>query len=629
MNKLPALSNNRSADLALEALSAMDASKAERRTEADISQDSSSGKGSPSRNVLASASDRSSSRAVPKVSLGPILHDRYGKAHEVHAASRSDSPNDAQLLRREMETQEKIIVALQRDNEALLKEKKETVALYKDLGTKYEHLEAKHSLLLSAQQDLGARSNLRVSNDAAKLADLQARVTDLQSALEAEKAKRLPGSFPTPGPRQAAEESTLNRASPHLSDKAADYSLDEASARAVVTELGDHTARLREYERMHEVHKSTIDALHSEVERLEQDKKRLEERQRLYVRQVDELQHRTHELEDTVMRKKESIGELLRTCQDSAAHTLQLKKQAARIHSLEAALAEKDEFTQQAMDRLRSESKEVCERYQKTIAALQSRPVQPQDSLDLQRRINALEKENFELRRAVETSKATPLRSGNATSPAEDSKPMEELVAAADSDGGISGAGVSPSPNADVLRLEAMLSNAAAESVKQKQISSDLQAELAGVRADWDVRVRELKRGFASQLQLMRARHNEELERLEANHQSELLTMSHRRREDEREGFSEKLIRIVEKKGLDASLVAVCERLNYLEKRSLHKEEEMAYELSEVQRIAEMEKRVLKEQTFLLLEQKNTQIKAFRLQLDELLSSIAVLQATS
>lgn len=571
------------------------------------------------RNVPLCSSDAQTTSSVPKVSLGPMRSDQRRKIPGTHGTNTPKPPDNVDNLRKEMDTQEKIIVALQHDNEALLREKKDIAARYKELESKYEHLEAKHSLLLSAQQDLDSRSNLRVANEAAKAARLQTEVQELETALEAEKRK----CFALVLSRDAPEEPRTGFTPG--SEKDAPVCVPSAH-KAGLAENGDQASRLREYERVHDVQNATIDTLHKEVDRLETEKKKWEARQRDSARQVEDLEKRTRELESAVAQKKESIAELLRTCQDGAVNSQRAKKQESRIQSLEAALAEKDEFTRTAMGRLRDETREVRTRYQEIIADLERRLERSSDHAELRNRLKALEDENIELRRALAGNGTRTTVTTDADPGATEKEPDRTRASQAEARQGGGRQGEAAEAPARFLRLETQVKEAAAETAKYKKISADLQEELANTRSEWDAQLRGVKKSFISQLQLMRSRHNEEVDRLEANHRSELLALSKQNRDDI-DGFSAKLISIVERKGYDSSLLAICERLNYLEKHSLQKEEEMKYELAEVKRIAEMEKRVIKEKADLQIEQKNMQIKSFRLQLDELLAAIAVLQA--
>ncbi|KPA83883.1 hypothetical protein ABB37_02071 [Leptomonas pyrrhocoris] len=556
--------------------------------------------------------------------------DQQSKMSLPSNTKKPDIPKDLDALRKEMDTQERIIVTLQRDNEALLREKKEAGARFKELETKYEHLEAKHSLLLSAQQDVGSRSNLRVANDAAKIESLQKQVQELQSALESEKLKRAAVSSEGGADTQEEKYSSPGRASPAVWDEGSNRKPELSAEKSASAVGSDHAARLREYERLHEIHKATIDKLHAEVGRLEGEKRKLEDLQHDYSHKIDELMLRTRELEVNVARKKESIGELLQACQDSADNAQRLKKQGNRIQSLEAALVEKDEFARKAMERLRGETAEVCKRYQATIAALEKQLEAPtKGDFDLRCRLTTLEKENSELRRAPPTKAILPSDGVNSNLLFAESNQAHDRGPKSDAAEEGSNENATTQTNADLLQLEARLSESVAEAAKYKEMYANLQTELTNIRTDWDARLREVKRNFASQFQQLRASHNGELDRLEASHRSELLALSKQTRGDDVDGFLSKLINIIEKKGYDSSLVAICERLNYLEKHSLRKEEEMAYELSEVKRMAEIEKRILREKSDLQVKYKNTQIKNFRLQLDELLAALAVLQATA
>ncbi|CAM36630.1 conserved hypothetical protein [Leishmania braziliensis MHOM/BR/75/M2904] len=521
-----------------------------------------------------------------------------------------------------METQEKIIVTLQRDNEALLREKKEIASRCKKLEHDFEHLEAKHSLLLSAQQDFATRSNMHASNDSAKIANLQAQVEELQANLETEK-------------RRCAillqERNDLTRSK---GDAPIHVNSAEIANVAVVREehnrSEDTVAKLRESQRVHSIQKGTIDALHSEVARLESERRVSHSRENNLLREVDSLRAQVRDLEMALHQKKESISELISSCQAGSGNALRLKKQASRIHLLEAALLEKDEFTKRAMEELRIETKEVCERYQSTITELQQRLEVPKDDPELRRRIRILERENLELRRAIGSATVSSAIDSGEPAKAVTINPKHQADATGNTDKpegqGLKG----PSPHeVETTHLQSVIEQLRTGIWEHKQRSSMLQGKLDSIHAEWDARLAEMKANFALQIQKLRSAHNEELSRLEASHKSQLLEISKCSKSDNGANLASRLSRIVEEKGYDASLIAIGERLCYLEKRYSQKEEEKIHELLEMQRVAELEKKIQKEKTDLLLEQKNTQIKRFQIQLDELLTALSILQATT
>ncbi|KAG5504440.1 hypothetical protein JKF63_04892 [Porcisia hertigi] len=585
---------------------------------------------SPAESVISSASQcRDSSgvaspltaaaeRASPPGEL--IAKGPTGPIENFHT-SRETVCNNFDALRREMNTQERIIVALQRDNEGLLREKKEIASQYKQLESKFEHLEAKHSLLLSAQQDFATRSNLHTANDSAKITKLQAQVEELQSVLEMEKRRC---SLLLQERSEMGQSRSGTRTPVDITEIA-----DVAVVREQRSSGGDTEAELRDFQRIHSINKSTIDALHSEVARLESERSVLYSREKNLLAEVDSLRTQVRDLESTLQQSKGSISELISTCQASSVNMERLRKQERRIHLLEAASREKDEFARKAMEQLRAETKEVCERYKKTIVELQQRLEVPKDDPELRRRISILERENLELRRTIGNAtvssvaeKAEPAKKGtlnlsHQTGTTDDlEKPDEKDTK-------------TPAPhNLEVARLQSVVEQLRTEVFEYKERSTTLQSKLDSIRAEWGDRVAEIKASFSHQVQALRAAHNEELSRLEAAHQSQLLELTKFHKSDDGANLASRLSQIVDEKGYDASLVAIGERLCYLERRYSQKEEEKMHELLEMKRVAELEKRIQREKTDLLLEQKNTQIKRFQIQLDELLAALSVLQAT-
>ncbi|GET88781.1 hypothetical protein, conserved [Leishmania tarentolae] len=525
-------------------------------------------------------------------------------------------------VRKEMETQEKIIATLQRDNEALLKEKKEIFSRCKQLEHDFEHQEAKYSLLLSAQQDFAARSNMHASNDSAKIVNLQAQIEELQTNLETEKRRCT---------ILLQERNDLARSK---SDTASVVGCAEITNVAVVRDpqsrAEDMVAKLHESQRIYSIQKSTIDALHAEVTRLESERRLLHSRENDLLREVDSLRTQVRDLESALQQNKRSIRELMSSCQAGNENAQRVKKQESRIYLLEKALLEKDEFTKRAMDELRKETEEVCERYQSTIAELRQRLEVPKDDPELRRRIRILERENLDLRRALGGSSVSlAVESGEPIQKVA-VKPTSQSDAASNTDK-LGGQALKAPDSHEIegTHLQCVIERLRAEICDQKQRNITLQSKLDSIHAEWDTRVAEMKTNFALQLQTMRSAHNEELSRLEASHQSQLLEISKCSKADRGDNFASRLSRIVEEKGYDASLIAIGERLCFLEKRYRQKEEEKMHEILEMKRVIELEKRIQKEKTDLLLEQKNTQIKRFQVQLDELLASLSILQATS
>ncbi|AYU79020.1 hypothetical protein, conserved [Leishmania donovani] len=524
-------------------------------------------------------------------------------------------------VRKEMQTQEKIIATLQRDNESLLREKKEILSRFKRLEHDFEHLEAKHSLLLSAQQDFAARSSMHTANDSAKIVNLQAQVEELQTNLETEKR------------RCALLLQERNDLAQSKSDTPSLVGSAEITNVAVVREQQgrseDMVAKLRESQRIHSIQKSTIDALHSEVTRLESERKVSHSRENNLLREVDSLRTQVRDLESALQQKKGSIRELISSCQAGSANAQRLKKQESRIRLLEKALLEKDEFTKRAMEELRAETKKVCERYQSTIAELRQRLEVPKDDPERRRRISTLERENLDLRGGLGgASVSLAVESGQPVQKiATEPKHHTDVTNKTDKPAG-QALKAHGSHELEVTHLQSVIERLRAEICEHKQRNITLQSKLDSIHAEWDARLAEMKTNFALQIQTLRSAHNEELSRLEASHQSQLQEISKCSKAG-RDSLASRLSRVVEEKGYDASLIAIGERLCFLEKLYCQKEEEKTHELLEMKRVAELEMKIQKEKTDLLLEQKNTQIKRFQVQLDELLAALSILQATS
>lgn len=575
---------------------------------------------------------KSDATPPPSAASPPALAAAKSSNHVTNALV----TGDLDTVRREMETQERIIVALQRDNEVLLKEKKEIAARCKELEREFEHLEAKHSLLLSAQQDFTARSNLHAANDNAKTANLQAQIEELQTCLETER-RRCTLLAQEKAALGRLRSSTLPRVEEARSGSAAagsdfdNVTIVDVSEHRLPPQGGEaHALKSREQERLHALQKSSIESLRSEVARLESEKSDNQTRERHLLRELDGLRAQVRDLESALRQKKESIGELISSCQDSRVSAQRLKKQESRIRLLEAALLEKDEFTKAAMEKLRAEAREVCDRYQATISELQERLSLPHEDPELRRRVAALEKENLELRRTIGSSPAPPPAQDEATrgqalpSPASGPAGAPAVATASTHE-----PSASTQEEGEKAGLQLNVQGLERDVQEYKQSNATLQKRLDSVQVEWNERLAEVKANFARQIHALRSSHNVELSQLEANHQSQLAEVSKTAKPSDTFSFSERLSHVVEQRGYDAALLAIAERLVFLERRYCEREEEVAHEVAELKRVAEFEKRIHKEKTNLLLEQKNTQIRRFQVQLDEMLAALSVLQATT
>ncbi|EKG08703.1 hypothetical protein TCSYLVIO_000138 [Trypanosoma cruzi] len=397
---------------------------------------------------------------------------------------------------------------------------------------------------------------------------------------------------------------------------------------------------------------------------------------------VKYLTKRVVELEEALNQKHpNSIAQLIRSCQPSVQDSKQFKQLNLKIKELEEALVEKDRCAEAAVTRLRVETDRIKIQYQEKIEKLE-------DELKLRlmhaqtRRVRELEKQLAEVREALRerdqektspvpeveksTSAGACLLENSAAAPALPEKTNLFMVAAQK---GVSSQveeaisslrkendtlksqlsqvthdatrkPIAVSPPLEkvedtfssyvISSMQAQISTLTAELAVYKRLLMESQESLRDSHTRWEERLGTARQEYQQQIQHIRQEHNDDIKRIQENHQREMRTIAEQQQKlQEASWASQKAVQIPlenPRQGT-AFLQSVAERLAYLELRQLQKEREAAHEILEVKRVADFELTLAKQKTEMLIEQKNQQIQEFRLQLDQLLASLALLHS--
>ncbi|KAH9593434.1 hypothetical protein LSM04_005118 [Trypanosoma melophagium] len=180
-----------------------------------------------------------------------------------------------------------------------------------------------------------------------------------------------------------------------------------------------------------------------------------------------------------------------------------------------------------------------------------------------------------------------------------------------------------------ISSMQAQINTLIAEQTIYKRLLMESQESLRDAHTRWDERLLTARQEYQLQVQRIRQEHNDEIARIQEHHQREVHSIVEQNRSaEEASRVCEKLLQSSsnDPRQSHTFLQSVAERLVYLERRQERKEREFAYEIAEVKRVADFELSLMKQKAEMMIEQKNHQIHEFRLQLDHLLSSLALLQ---
>lgn len=398
---------------------------------------------------------------------------------------------------------------------------------------------------------------------------------------------------------------------------------------------------------------------------------------------IQYLTRRVAELEEALNNKyPNSIAQLIRSCQPSVQDTKQFKQLNLRIRELEEALVEKDRCAEAAVNRLRVETDRMRVQYQERIDKLE-------EELKLRllhaqtRRVRELEKQLADTRQTLrerELEKTPPVLA--VANPSSTSGCLQEknevlLVAPEETKNSVAAiqTGVDTYANEVILLLRKendalrnQLSHATSDMTRNSfamsppqdagppsafspQLFSSMQKQLGTITAElevykrllmesqeslrdaharWEERLVTVRQSYQCQIQQIRQEHNDDIKRIQDHHQQEVKSIAEEvQAAEEASKTCQKLVYGIpeDPRHSRAFLQSVAERLAYLERRHVQKERETAHEIAEVRRVANFELTLAKQRAELLIEQKNQQIHEFRLQLDQLVASLSLLQS--
>lgn len=497
-------------------------------------------------------------------------------------------------IRKEIDTQDQIITALQRDNEALHTTAKQLQVQTKEAGRKLANLEAKHSLLLSSTDSVPA-------DHSAELRKLVAKNKDLQRLLEGAEMSAL---------------TAKNEARKLLTEV----------QKAAVLEADLRSARLEQKQR-DLAHGSEISDLHAHIADMQsqiadlatiKDQPKTVEKANVSVASIDHVEvqdtkvdeirrllERIRDLERVLQkRNSENVKELIQTMQPLEQPQV-ARRLEARVQQLEQALGEKDMISERMVDRLRTEAAKVRSTYEDKIAHLED-----------------------QLHRA-KAERVAPPAAGPARLERREFSANASVESATMPDKQVRFA------NESMVRERAALKDRAAaveaELEKYKNLLDDNRSLLRHSNAIMDQQSQSFKEDFLQQLRSLRQKHNEDIDRLQRYHKEEMDRAHAELGEIRSTQITWQPPKITTEKPDSAEkektfLESVVQRLSYLERHCLQREKEAAFENAEVKRIALAEQRLQSERYEIVIAHKNQQIDQFQLELDDLLTSISLLK---
>ncbi|AAZ13053.1 hypothetical protein, conserved [Trypanosoma brucei brucei TREU927] len=394
---------------------------------------------------------------------------------------------------------------------------------------------------------------------------------------------------------------------------------------------------------------------------------------------VQHLTRRIIELEETLGQKHpNSIAQLIRSCQPPVQDTKIFKQLNHRIKELEDALVEKDRCAEAAVTRLRVEVDRMRMQYQEKIEKLEEqlkfKLLQAQS-----RRVHDLEKQLTEAKQSLRdkeqvnppssvvgannlTSGRYPRGNGNeqcvtqgatkdtvlSEAPAASGPPKETSIALLRENGapepqlsqlerepkaGIAltspsyDAFIIPPPMQVISTMQAQIASLTSQLEVAKRLLEESQQSLGEAHARLDERLRSARREYQAQLQCIQQSYRDDIEHIKDSHKKELMSITELKQVCEGNSWICKDISRLplNRSRIQAFLQSVSERLSYLEKRQAQKEKEALHRIEEIRRVADFEIVLTKQKAEMIVEEKNQQIQGFRLQLDHLLETLALL----
>ena len=165
-----------------------------------------------------------------------------------------------------------------------------------------------------------------------------------------------------------------------------------------------------------------------------------------------------------------------------------------------------------------------------------------------------------------------------------------------------------------------------------KRLLSEAQEAVRNTVQECDTRIAQARREWGDEIVRMNENHGETLIKMRRSHEDEMRALTTRLAEAKdaaSKSFTRSVIEGVRggakggsrgsKEGFSEYVQLVTDRLQILEERQIVKEKEFATQIEEIRRLADYELAVEKQKRDLLIDQKNNEIKRFRVEMDELL----------
>lgn len=507
---------------------------------------------------------------------------------------------ELEKVRKEIDTQDQIISALQKDNEALRTSAKQLQLHAKEVESKLANLEAKHSLLLSATDGSPAENSIEVRKLAARNKELQRSLEEAEMRALSTKAEVRSLLAEVEKTAQLEAELRSTRLEKRQTDLSHKREIEDLRSR--IAELTDVNEARQAAEN---ANVSVASIEHVEVQ---QDQFQSEE--------IERLRSRVAELErELAQRNTDNIKELIQTVQskEQLRHTKQLE---SKVQQLSEALNEKDTCMERMVERLRTEASAIRSAYEGKIKQLESQ----------------LRQSQHEQRRAQLTAPVASSAPVAASKDRKESLPDSSHEAAGTLEKQVRFAADTFASGQKALEERASALESELEGYQK--LAEESHSLLKRSNEMWEQKSNAFREDFLNQLRSVRQKHNEDIDRLQRYHKEEMTRVLEELDAVKKENTSWKLPPIsggvceadVTKK---AFLESAVQRLAYLERHFLQRAKESAFEVAETKRIALAEQQLQKEKYEILLAQKNQQINQFRMELDDLIASIACLRHTS
>lgn len=287
-------------------------------------------------------------------------------------------------VKQDIELQEKIVAALQKENETLLSERKAVVARLKKFELGAAQMEARAALNSSLShvaadahpaptappQNEGEVAMLKLELKRCQTSEAELRLLVDQLRKEKRDAER----------RAAAGDSTRADAA-ELESRALRVQLKRQDTEHTEV-VNDMARKIAWYVEHQEFNRAQEQLIQEQQETIHNLRLKLLEAESLVTKsgvvrtdkdkQIRALQRQVTELEDVIREKHpNSIAQLIRSCQPPVQHSAVFKELQGKIDQLTRELEDRDRVAQSALDRLRVESDKVRHQYHARLESLE------------------------------------------------------------------------------------------------------------------------------------------------------------------------------------------------------------------------------------------------------------------